>query len=240
MLSGPVQIFNINPLNTGTTQLHTLGTPGVTTDGRKYRYAEAGGTALVAGNLQMATDITTLHEDLAVNTFLAGDTTIDVTLGNTAIVANDYDGGYVFIIDETGQGIGYLIDSAPATSGNGTVTIQLKQAIVVGAVADTTVTLYRNKYKEIIVTDGDQANFPVGVPNVAFAANEFGWIQTGGLCSILVDTNDTVAGQPITIGDSENGAVEIHNAATEVIVGNQPTGAGADASEFGIYNLTLD
>lgn len=239
-LSGGIQIFGSDTRTAGATQLHKLGQLGATADGRRYRYTENGAVALVAGQLCVATDITTAHEDLAVNTAAVGDKTLTVTLGATAIVANDYDGGYVFVVDETGQGINYLIDSAPVTASTGDVIIELHEPIATAFVADTTVTLYRNPYKEVVISDGTQADFPVGVPNFAIPADEFGWLQTGGMCSILVDTNDTVAGQPITIGAAVSGAVETHDAATEVVVGTQPTGPNSDVGEFGVYNLTLD
>lgn len=239
-LSGAIQIFGSDTRTAGATQLHKLGQLGATADGRRYRYTENGATALVAGQLCVAADITANHEDLVVNTAAIGDKTLTVTLGNTAIVANDYDGGYVNVLDDNGQGVVYLIDSAPVTAGNGTVIIELHEPIVVAFEANTTVTLIRNSYKEVVVSDNTQADLPVGVPNFAIPINEFGWLQTGGTCSILVDTNDTTAGQPITIGAAVNGAVETHNAATEVIVGRQPAGTNGAAAEYGIYDLTID
>lgn len=239
-LSGAIQIFGSTTREVGSSQLHAIGQLGITADGRRYRYTENGAVALVAGQLCIATDVTANHEDLAVNTAAVGDKTVTVTLGATAVVANDYAGGYLNVIDETGQGVNYLIDQCPAADASASIVIGLHEPIVTAFADATTVTLYRNPYKEVIVSDGTQADMPVGVPNFAIPANEFGWLQTGGICSILVDTNDTTAGQPITIGDTESGAVETRNAATEVIVGRQPAGAGADAGEYGVFDLTLD
>jgi hypothetical protein len=239
-LSGNAAIFGIRPHVSGSTQLHQLGSVGVAPDGRTYRYANAGAVDLAPGLLCIAVDITANHEDLAVNTFAVGDKSITVTLGATAITANEYDGGYVNVTDATGQGIMYQIESAPATDASGSVIIQLKTPIVVAAEAATTVTLVRNKYKDIIVSDGTQADLPVGVPNVAISAGEFGWVQTGGFCSVLNDTTTVVAGQPVTIGDADAGAVEVHNAATEVVVGVCPAGTVAAAGEYTAIELTLD
>ena len=239
-LSGGATVFGIRPHASGSVPLHNLGTRGETPDGRIYRYANAGGTGLAAGGLCIAVDIEAQHEDLAVNTAAVGDKTLTVTLGSTAIAANEYDGGYVNVTDEDGQGIMYQIDSAPETALSNDVVIQLHDPIAVAFVANTTVTLFRNKYKDVIVSDGTQADLPVGVPNVIISANEFGWLQTGGPCSIEVDSNDTTVGAPITIGDNGSGAVETLNAATEVLVGIQPKGSGADTGEFGIFILQLD
>ena len=47
MLGGPVQITNADIRENTTTKHHPIGTLGVTTDGRSFRYAFAGGTTLV-------------------------------------------------------------------------------------------------------------------------------------------------------------------------------------------------
>ena len=239
-LTGTPIIYGISPHKSSTDQKHPLGSKGVTNDGRTYRYAQAAGTELAAGGLCVAPDVTTHHEGQPVNTFAVGDKSITVTLGATAIVGNEYAEGLVGIIQDTGQGIMYKIHSAPPTDASGDVVVQLAEPIVVVAAAGTTVTLYRNKYRDIVVSDSTQDDVPVGVPNVIIAANSYGWVQTGGPCSVLVDTSDSTEGSPITIGDNDDGAVTTRNADTEVIVGTQPVGAGADAGEYGIFELTLD
>jgi len=232
-------IYGINPHATSTVPLHQLGNLGVTSDGRKYRYAQAGAAGCAAGALQMATDITVNHEDLAVNTFAVGDKQITVTVGATAITGNEYEEGFVNVTDDTGQGIMYAIANCPATAGTADIVITLKEPIVVGAIAGTTVTLYRNKYRDILPTDGTEADLPVGVPNVALAADAYGWVQTGGPCSILVGAGDTTAGSDITIDTTTAGGVETR-ATVERKVGVQPAGAGADIGEYGVFELTLD
>lgn len=239
-LTGTPIIYGISPHNAGAEQMHPLGSRGVTNDGRIYRYVQNASTAIVPGKLCVAPDITTNHEDRAVNTFAIGDRSITVTLGSTAITGNEYEEGLVNITDDTGEGIMYKIRSCPPTDSGGTVTILLAEPIVIAAVDNTTVTLYRNKYRDIIVSDGTQADLPVGVPNITIAIDNYGWVQTGGPCSILVDSNDTTAGSPITIGANADGAVETRNANTEVIVGTQPVGNNAVAGEYGIYELRLD
>ena len=240
MFTGPPVIYGINPKTTDANPQHQIGSLGVTSDRRVFRYAQNAGTQIAAGKLVVAPDITTNHEDIAVNTFSIGDRTLSLTLGATAITGNEYEGGFVMIIDDTGEGHYHKIKSAPATSASGTATITLYDPIEVAASADTTVTLYRNKFRDVVISDGTQADLPVGVTPVVIPADEYFWAQTKGACTILVDTNDTIAGQPITIGATDNGAVETHNAATEVVVGYQPVGANSDAGEHGVYELMLD
>ena len=239
-MTGAPVIYGIKPHEDSSEQKHPVGTMGVSNDGRTYRYCQAGGTALEPGTMCIAPDITTAHEDIAVNTFAVGDKSITATLGATAITGNEYQEGFVNVTDELGQGIMYKIKSCPATALSSDVVVLLEEPIVVAAHADTTVTLYRNKYRDVLVSDGTQADLPVGVPNVEIAANAYGWLQVGGPCSILVDANDTTVGKPVTIGDGTAGAVESRNAATETYVGNQPAGVGADAGEYGVFELTLN
>ena len=240
-LSGSPVVYGIDTKSTEATSSHQLGTIGITADGRVFRYAQAAGVTIAVGKLCIAQDITTNHEDLVVNTASVGDTTLDITLGGTAVTASEYEEGYVVVTDATGEGEVYKMKAAPAQSNTtGVFTPTLEEKIRVAFEAATTVTLVRNKFRDILISDGTLADLPVGVTPTSLTANEFGWVQTGGFASILVDTNDTTAGQPITIGDNGSGAVELHDAATEVVVGVQPAGAGADVGEHGVFYLTLD
>jgi len=242
-MTGAPVIYGINPHTASSDQKHPLGTMGVTNDGRTYRYAQnAGSNALSPGKLCQAPDITGHHEDRPVNSFLVNDKTMSVALGATAITGNEYEEGFVNVTDETGEGIMYKIKSCPPTDSSGTVLIELAEPIIVAAHADATVTLYRNKYRDIVITAqaSDQAVLPVGVPNVTIAADYYGWIQTGGPCSILIDSQEITVGKPITVGSAVDGAVESLNAATEPPVGFNPAGVDADAGEYGVFELTLD
>ncbi|KKN59581.1 hypothetical protein LCGC14_0540440 [marine sediment metagenome] len=240
-LTGVPVAYGIKPHEDSTTQLHPLGTLGFTNDGRIYRYAQAASTALDPGKLTVAADIETNHEDRDVNTFAIGDTVITVSLGGTAVTANEYDEGFLNITDATGQGIAYSIKAHQVSSaGSEDITVTLNDPIVIAAEAATTATLVRNKYRDIVVSDTTQTDLPTGVPNVTIASDAFGWVQTGGLCSILVDSNDTEVGTPVTIGAGTNGGVEGLDAIAEPAVGVQPAGVGADVGEYGVFELTLD
>lgn len=239
-LEGLPQIYGIHPHETSEDQKHDLGSKGISADGRVYRYAQNYDTAIAPGLLCIAPDVTANHEDRAVNTFAIGATSITVGIGATVIAAGEYEEGFVNITDDTGEGIMYAIANCPATAINSDVVIKLAEPIRVAAVANTTVTLYRNKYRNIRVSDVNQIDMPIGVMNVTLPVDYYGWLQVKGPCSILVDTNDTVAGQYITNGDTEAGAVETKNAIAEPIVGIQPIGNNADAGEYGAYELMLD
>lgn len=240
MLSGNATIFGIDPFSIGTTQLHRLGTKGVAKDGRIYRYCRAAGTAIATARLCIAQDITANHEDRAFATAGAvGDTSVDISIGATNIVANEYDEGYLVIIDDTGEGHTHEIVRHGVNSGAATVTFVIKPGLEEATTTATTVTLVRNPYRNVIIADGNQSDFAVGVTPIALSADNYGWLQTGGIASVLIDGALT-AGRPITISGSVSGAVAAYDAATEHIVGLFPAGAIADNTENGPVFLTLD
>lgn len=235
-------IYGIHPHKTSTEQKHPLGSLGLMNDGRAYRYCQnAGSSGLNPGQLSVAPDVTANHEDRDVNSFLVGDRSITIAIGATAITGNEYQEGFVNITDETGQGIMYKIKNIPTSSGSETITVDLEEPIRVTAVAATTATLYRNKYRDVVISDGTLTDVPVGVPNVTISTDDYGWLQVGGPCSVLNDASTTVvAGQPVTIGQATNGAVEVIAAATEPTVGICPAGAVGATGEYVVVELTIN
>jgi len=241
MLSGIPTVFGINPLDTSSTPKHDLGTYGYTADGRLFRYAKAGGTGLSQGQLQIMADLAGNHDDCATNTASKGDTTVTVTLGATAVVANEYDGGYMVVNDDTGEGTTYRIESVPASSGSEDVVVVLKDALWENFGAGTTVTLVRNPYYGILVSDGTQTDTALGVPIVDVTANYYCWIQTKGICSVLADTGaQPSGGSPITIGDTSTGGVEARNAAGEPYLGMGLKGITYTSGEYEPVLLQID
>lgn len=220
MLSGVPTAFGINPLDTSSIPKAPLGTIGFSTDGRRFRYAKAGTTGLTQGQLQIMADTDSAHDDLAVNTFSIGDMTLTVTLGASAVSDNEYDDGYAVINDGTGEGTLYRIDSVPASAGSEAVTVVLKDAVVKAAAAATTVTLIRNPYYGILVSDGTQTDTALGVPITDVTASYYCWICVEGICPVLADTGaQPSGGSPITIGDTSTGGVEARDGAGEPYIG---------------------
>lgn len=217
-------------------QLADLGQKVVTPDGRVYRYCQNGGTALAAGKLVVAgTGFESVdnHADLATNTAAAGDKTVTVTLGATAVTANEYAEGQLVINDDTGEGIAYTIGSHLAASASGDVVINLLEPIKTAFGANTTATLVKNKYRDVVIaTGGTQTDVPVGVPNIAVTADYYFWAQTGGACAVLQSgTNTPTKGEPVTIGEATNGTVSGRDSIAEPEVG-----IGLDTAVSGEYN----
>lgn len=237
MLSGYPTIFGIDPYSVSTTPLHQLGVKGVTPDGRVFRYAYAT-TEIAAAKLTVAADLSTNHEDVVFQTAAAvGDQQVSLTIATTALVANEYDGGYLIIIDDAGEGYTHLIERHDA--GTGTITFDIKPGIQVATTTSTTACLVRNPYREVVISATDQADIPLGVtPRVASATSYF-WLQTGGYTGCLADES-VAAGDTLTIGTGTAGAVEAADAANEPIIGFSPAGVNMEDGEHNPIFLTLD
>lgn len=215
-----------------------LGDKVQTADGRTYRYAKNAGTALDAGKLVVAATQVADNENIAVAA--AADvnaTEVTVTLGATAATANDYAEGYLVVNDAAGEGIAYKIKGHGAADASSSLVIELEDAIKVALTTSSQVSLVKNFYDSVVISATDQADMPIGVPNVAVAANEYFWVQTGGLCAVLAD-EAVSAGAELTIGTGVAGAVEAADLIAEPTVGIAHT-ALVD-TEYRSVRLTLD
>jgi hypothetical protein len=167
-------------------QLLPAGTRLEFGDGRVYRYAKAGGT-LVMGQLMQAEAAVANHVDLVCPTASAvGDTTVHLTLGATALVANDYKDGYFQITDGASEGMSYKIKSHPAADASANVTVTLYDKLhAVVTNADSTVSLVKNPYQDVIQAPATVTGAAVGVTPRAVTDNYWFWLQTKGTCNCL-------------------------------------------------------
>lgn len=214
-----------------------LGARAVTGDGREFRYARAGGTALVPGTLLQAGPEDTAHQNLAPTANgSAGDTEITVTLGASAVTANEYAGGWAIITTSTGAGYQYQISSHPAANGSATVTLTLADPLVTSiASATTKVDLVLNPYSAVIINPATATSNPIGVAVHAIAANEYGWVQVKGVASVLMDGTGVV-GTAQVASNAVAGAVEPATG-VQAPVGTLVTGV-AD-TQYGAIDLDL-
>lgn len=205
---GPFNIFNSSDI-----QEAPLGARAVTGDGREFRYVKAGAVALVPGKLQQASAQIANHQNLAPTANVTASTvnpvyTFTVTLGATAATANQYAEGWALITTSTGEGYQYQISSNPAADSSGTLAITLADPLLANLVAATTkVDLIANPYKGVIVNPATASSSPIGVAVYAIPADNFGWIQTKGVASVLADGAVTV-GTALVASNATAGAVE--------------------------------
>lgn len=190
-----------------------------TSDGRTFRYALNGATALAVAELCVNSDVDTnvVNKTVAATTAI-GATSVLVNVSGT-VVANAYAGGYFTTTDATGEGIAYLISGNGGRSGSGTITIYLQEPLTIGlTVSVSEYTLTVSPFSGVVVSITDQADMPVGVPNIVVTGAYYAWLQTGGICSVLWDEAVT-KGQALTTGTGTAGAVEALDAAGEPQIG---------------------
>lgn len=234
--------------------LQTLtGTKYDTADGREFVLAQNAGTALAQGKMVQSPAQITNHSNLATSTAAIAATTITVTLGGTAVTANQYQGGFLIINAGTGAGQTLRIQSHPAqTSTSGTVVVTLEDPIQVATLSsDTKSCLRLNSFGSLYGTDYRTSGvvvmpttntgqvigasvYPIAASSATVAS--YGLLQTKGAAAIL---NDATTGIGLDVMPSSNtaGAVMTYVVATNTRVGTAVQ-AGV-TTEYRIVNLQL-
>lgn len=219
MESGIRSLTSTDIRTTTTTKTEMIGAVGVTSNGRRYRYAKAGASNLVAGNLLVNADLDTNVTNKTVATTVAAGATQVVVNVSGAVTADAYADGYLTINDATGEGITYQVTGNTAASGSGTIIVNLAEPLQVGLTTSTSeYTLVKSPWDSVVISATDQADMAVGVSNTAVTAGSYFWCQTRGTCAVLADEAVT-RGLALTIGTGTAGAVEALDAAGEPQIG---------------------
>ncbi len=240
--SGPITAFSFNPLNSSASPEHSLGTLAITGDGRKYRYANAGALALVAGNLNIAADIEQNHEDLAVvNTFAVGDKTMTVTLGATAVAANEYDEGTLTFNDVSPEGETYFVESHSASAaGSEAITVNVDPVLTTVTTTSSQMSLTRNPWNNPAISQLiTERPAGVSIQDWDVSVANFGWLKTHGVAAVLVDTAASTVGFIATISNQVNGAVGVIATIAQEMALGQFLEAPVNG-EFNSVYLTID
>ena len=197
------------------TALHGLGQIGRTKDGRTFKYAKAGASALVVGNALQAPAEDTDHDNITVRATSKGSTELLITTGSSggALDANEYSEGFAVIDTDAGLGYCYRVagHAAISASTNGTINLVPEDAIQVALDTNSKVTLVQHPYKNVIQMPASTlTNAIVGGAVYPTTAAYFGWIQTGGPGASRIEDTPAV-GQPLTVSDTA-GALGVHSA----------------------------
>lgn len=180
------------PYEVGTVALYPLGQRMETPNGRVFRYAEMGTTVGIANKLYQSEvpgpNFDTLDVPTAV---VVGDTSITATNGTTAIVENDFQYGYLIFEETANLGECHRLAGNTGVGAGSVVTCYLFQGdsfqVAMDASSDK-ITLVKNPYKDIIIKpETTQTAMPVGVPPMLIAASGYGWVQTHGVASCLIE-----------------------------------------------------
>ncbi len=186
-----------------------------------------------------------------VGTQAIGSTTAVITLNGTAVVANEFQGGYLVISTLTGIGQTLKIASHPAQSStSGNVTLTLEDPISVALDATSTASLSLPRYGSqngtvaagagvvsalgVIVCPTSSSGQVLGatlypIPASSSTVPSYGFIQTKGVVGIITE-NTTAIGLDVMPSAETAGRVVTYVAATNTRVGTTTIAAVDDAA----------
>lgn len=199
---------------------YSLGMKAYGGKGEIFRFALAGGTTLVQGNLLQTKANNTQFDDMAVlSTAIAlGGTvqTVTITNGTTTIAAHDFDGGQVAVSVTPDGGSSYMVaghGTDPAGSAN--ISFTLDRPLRTAWTTLTKVSLRPNPWSNVIQFPATtQTGIPVGVALFAITNAQYGWVQTHGESAVLSDGSVFAIGSEVGTPSGTAGAVTVYAAGT--------------------------
>jgi hypothetical protein len=200
-----------------------LGKLRFTEDGRAFRYARAGATALTAGYALYLAEATANHIK-QVNTgytMAVGAYEVTLLLGATAVTANMYDDGYLQIYDGAAAAVGQnlQISSHDTAALSTACKFRLKDPVLAACIATDTYSLIPNPWNGLVASAAVAHGFG-GVAPIAVTANYYFWTQVGGTCCVLNHTT-TPLGSMVGMSAATTGALATAAAFTSLWVGEQ-------------------
>lgn len=216
LMEPPIGIGQADLISTAT-QAHTIGTRAEDDGGRVFRYIKAGAVALVAGNVLQSPVITTDHLATTAAATAIGATSLTFApTSATAVTANQYEDGYLQVDTTPGEGYTYSVGAHGAFTTSGTIT--LKDPIQVALTTASRLGLIQNPYKGVLQGPVTTATGTiVGIATYVIAANQFGWVLTQGLCSVLT-TGTPALGAMVMWPGTVAGAAQVVVAGGTLIV----------------------
>lgn len=215
-----------------------LGTRWDLSDGREVRLVLAGASNLAVGKLMTAPAWNSDNVNLAVTAFTAYSANgnvpakVTVTLGNSALTANQYRGGYLTVYDSTGAGQTLKIASHPAANALASCVITLEDAPNTALTTSSKVTLTYHPCNGVILMDHTALQQPVGVTLYPITAAYYGFIVSKGVTNCLNDGALTT-GSALSPSNAVDGAVE-NGVIAQGFVGNAIM-TGADTKYTPIF-----
>jgi len=219
-------------------ELATLvGTRWDLSDGREVILVSTGSTTTAtAGQLYQDAAVVPNHQNCAVASFTAynGTTgvpaTVVVTLGNTAITANQYRGGLLVVNAGTGIGQTLRIASHGAAAGSGTTAVVLEDSPNIAlSVSDSKVCFNNVHGANVIVSPTTQTGAVAGVGLYRISPSSYGFMTSKGLTSCLSDALVAAVGQAISPSVTTAGTVTLSGSTTAILGYASQTAVSAEA-----------
>lgn len=196
------------------------------TNGRWFRLAEVGASALVRSNVIQSKAVDAQFTGMAVlaaSIATSGLQTVTVTNGTTTVNATDFANGSISVYTTPDLGSDYVITghTANVTSG-GAITVTLDRYLQNAWTTATKVNMRTNPWKYVIQSPATTlTGTPVGVAVFAAAAStvasgatdanpgQYTWLQTHGVGAVLSDATSILVGSQIAVPGGTAGAVTL-------------------------------
>jgi hypothetical protein len=189
-------------------QKERIGLLRVLSDGRKFRYAKAGASALGMGKFACAAPTAAAVINKACPTSVpVGTRSVALTIASATYAMDYFNGGYLQINDTGAQ---YEITGSTAVSSGTAITISLEDPIKIALTSSMEFTLVQSPWMATVeLASGTLVGTPAGVSPMDVTAAYFYWAQTGGIANCLED-GTPAAGQMLCEGTTA-GALTIMN-----------------------------
>lgn len=201
-----------------------LGTVGLLPDGRIFRWARAGSSALNAGDVIQARVVDNSTHAVGQlistagasgNSVASGGTTVPVLWATTIHTSGVYVDGYMTVETTPGSGVYRVISdpSSAASGGNTRIVLHEDDPLVDALTTVSRLGFHSNPYNAVIQNPATGTSAIVGVvpgvPGDSVAANAWFWAQTGGIAAVEYNTGThaIVAGQAVVPDTSTAGVI---------------------------------
>ena len=203
-----------------------LGALRITADGRKFRYAKAGATAVPAGSLVMAPAAVPAHINRQASPAALGERVVSLVVGAAAVTENAYEDGYLQVAASDGSGRQYRILSNTGCPAGGTVVLTLAEPVRAALTTDSVVSLVPSPWCATTASATEE-NLPAGIATCDVPPGHYFFAQTGGVACCLAA--GTAAVGSMLVPGAAAGSLAAMNASLDV---DQPVAGVAFAAAF--------
>lgn len=188
--------------------------------GKWFRYALAGASNLVVGNLLQSSVNDTTYENMAVLATsvvpVGGVQIANITNGTATITAQQFQGGSVSVYTTPGLGEEYTImDVQGVLTTGGALSVSLDRPLRTAWTTLTKVNMKRSPQSGVIQFPATtQTGVVAGVAVYAIPAAQYGWVQTHGIGAALSDGSTFAVGSEVGTASGTAGAVTVYAAGT--------------------------
>jgi predicted RecA/RadA family phage recombinase len=178
------------------TQNYALGTVRQFSDGRRFRYCQAGASGITRALMQQTAVADSKFLDITQtgHSQTAGSKSITVlcTTGS-AVAANYFTGGHLLVTTGTNAGDIYPILTSTLEVTDTLLDLVLSEALRNNIAATDKIAVIPNRWKKTVVVPTTTATAaPAGVPLIDVTASYYYWAQVRGPAPLFVDTADTI------------------------------------------------